>query len=298
MGYPTIDTFSSLIDEVTTSLQGYGTANDAVVTLTAEALGGDLTLAVDDTDSISRGLLEIDEEIIYATEAENGVVTVPAFGRGFKGTTAAAHAAGSPVWIAPTWPRAVVAREINNTIKSLYPSLFGVASVELDTTGTTWQYPLPADCERVLSVERRYTYPDAWSTVKSWEVTFTSNTTDFPTGISLLIGEPLGSNEKLHVVYATLPKALPLPETVFTYSGLAPSCRDVVVLGTAARMVPFQDTARLPVETVPSDALDNNKPVGNATQVAGSIRQQFQLRLDQERRALLDRYPTRSHKVR
>jgi len=296
--YPTIDTFSSLIDEVITSLQGYGTANDQVVTLTSDMLGTDLTMQVDDTDSISRGLIEIDEEIIYVTSADNGTITIPAFGRGFKGTTAAAHAAGVPVWVAPTWPRAAVAREINNTIKSLYPQLFGVATVELVTGGSTWQYELPADCERVLSVERRYAYPDAWSTVKSWETTFSANSVDFPTGRSLLIGEPLGANEKLHVVYATLPKALSLPESVFTLSGLAASCRDVVVLGTAARLLPWQDSARLPVETVPSDALDNNKPVGNATQVASAIRQQYQLRLDQERRALLDRYPTRSHRTR
>jgi hypothetical protein len=298
MPYPVIDTFSSLIDEVITSLQGYGTANDQVVTLTSDMLGGDLTMQVDDSDSISRGLVEIDEEIVYVTDADNGTVTIPAFGRGFKGTTAAAHAAGSPVWVAPTWPRAAVAREINNTIKSLYPSLFGVATVELTSTTATWQYGLPAECERVLAVEWRYNYPDGWTTVKSWESVFSANTTDFPTGRSLLIGEPLPTNGKIHVTYATLPKALSLPENVFTLSGLAPSCRDVVVLGTAARLVPWQDTARLPVETVPSDALDNNKPVGNATSVAGAIRQQFQLRLDQERRALLDRYPTRTHRTR
>lgn len=298
MPYPTIDTFESLINEVTTSLQGFGTANDQVVTLTSDILGTDLTMTVDDSDSISRGLVEIDEEIIYVTDADNGTVTIPSWGRGFKGTTAAAHAAGSPVWVAPSWPRATVAREINNTIKSLYPQLFGVATVELVGASNTWEYGLPADCERVLAVEWRYNFPDGWSTVKSWESTFSAYTTDFPTGRSLLIGEPLPTNAKIHVTYATLPKALSLPESVFTLTGLAPSCRDVVVLGTAARLVPWQDTARLPVETVPSDALDNNKPVGNATSVAGAIRQQFQLRLDQERRALLDRYPTRAHRTR
>jgi hypothetical protein len=296
--FPTIDTFGSMIDEVQGSLQAYGTSNDLVVTLLSDALGGDLTLSVDDTDSVSRGIVEIDEEILFVTEADNGTVTVPPWGRGFKGTTAAAHAAGSPVWVAPTWPRAVIAREINNTIKSLYPSLFGVATVELTVASTTWQYELPADCERVLAVEWRYNFPDGWSTVKSWETSFSANTSDFPTGRALLIGEPVPTNAKIHVTYATLPKALSLPENVFTLSGLSPSCRDVVILGTAARLTPWQDTARLPVESVPSDALDNNKPVGNATQVAGSIRQQFQLRLDQERRALLDRYPTRSHRVR
>jgi hypothetical protein len=298
MGYPTIDTFSSLIDEVITSLQGFGTANDQVVTLTAELLGDALQFPVDDSDSISKGLLEIDEEIMYASHAENGVVYVPAWGRGFKGTTAAAHAAGSPVWVSPTWPRATVAREVNNTIRSLWPSLFGVATVDLSANSTSWEYELPANCERVLSVEWRYNYPDGWDIVKSWEVSHSAYTTDFPTGKSLLLGDPLPASAKLHVTYAILPQALSLPESVFTLSGLPASCRDVVVLGTAARMIPWQDTARLPVETVPSDALDNNKPVGNAIQVAQAIRQQYQLRLDQERRALLERFPTRTHRTR
>lgn len=298
MAYPSVDTFASLIDEVITSLQGFGTSNDQVVTLTGNVTTGALTMSVDDTDNISRGIIEVDDEIIYASYGESGVIYIPPWGRGFKGTTPTTHTTGSPVWVSPSWPRATVAREVNNTIKSLYPSLFAVGTTEITGTNTTWQYPLPSTVERVLSVEWRYTFPDAWQTVKSWEVTHSSNTTDFPTGKSLLVGDPLPANAKVHVVYAKLPSALASSAALFTTSGLPASARDVVVLGTAARLVPWMDTARLPVESVPSDALDLGKPVGMATQVAGSLRQQYQIRLDQERRALLERYPTRSHKVR
>lgn len=298
MGYSTIDTFASLIDEVIVNLQGFGTNNDQVVTLVAPALGTDLTLSVDDTDSISKGLIEIDTEIVYVDHADNGTVYVPAWGRGFKGTFAAAHAAGSPVWISPTWPRATVAREINSTIRSLYPMIYGVATVEINASTTTWEYPLPSNCEKVLAVEWRYNHPDSWNTVKAWEIKHSAYATDFPTGKALLVGDPLPGNASLHVTYAIMPQALALPENLFTLSGLPASCRDVVVLGTAARLIPWMDTARLPVDTVPSDALDQAKPVGNATSVAASIRQQYQLRLDQERRALLDRYPPRTHRTR
>lgn len=298
MPYPTVDTLSSLIDEVTVNLQGFGTSNDQVVTLITGATDSDLILSSDDTDNVSRGLIEIDDEIIYVSYGENGSIYIPAWGRGFKGTTATAHTAGSPIWVAPTWPRATVAREVNNTIKAVYPSLFAVGTSELVSSTTTWQYELPADVERVLGVEWRYNFPDTWQTVKGWEVTHSSNTTDFPSGKALLIGDPLPAAAKVHVTYAKLPSPLPLSTSVFTDSGLPASARDVIVLGAATRLVPWMDTGRLPVETVPSDALDNAKPIGVATQIAQSLRSQYQARLDQERRAQLDRYPTRSHRIR
>jgi hypothetical protein len=298
MPYPSVDTFSSLIDEVITSLQGFGTANDQVVTLTGTLAANATQFLVDDTDSVSRGIAEIDDEIIYIGSADNGTVYVPPWGRGFKGTVASAHALGSPVWISPSWPRATVAREVNNTIKALYPSLFGIGTVDFASSNTNWSYTLPADCERVLGVQWRYNFPDSWQTVKSWEAVHSASTADFATGKAIIIGEPLPTNAKIHVTYAKLPSALATGSSLFTESGLPASSRDVVVLGTAVRLMPWQDVARLPVETVPSDALDTGQRVGLATQVAGSMRTQYQARLDQERRALLERYPTRTHKVR
>lgn len=298
MPYPSDDTLSSLIDEVTTSLQGFGTSNDQVVTLMGAMSNVDLTFSVDDTESVSRGIAEIDDEIIYISSVDSGTVYVPPWGRGYKGTTASTHDLGTAVYVSPTWPRATVAREVNNTIKSLYPSLFAVGTDDLTATSNSYSYELPTECERVLAVEWRYTFPDSWQTVKSWEVTHSSNTTDFPSGKALLVGDLVPSSAKIHVVYAKLPAALSTGTSLFTESGLPASARDVVVLGTAARLIPWQDVARLPVETVPSDALDTGQRVGLATQVAGSLRTQYQARLDQERRALLERYPTRTHKVR
>jgi hypothetical protein len=298
VSYSTTDTLSSLIDEVISSLQGFGTSSDQVATLTADATSGSVELSADSTDNISRGVVEIDDEIIYVDHGENGVIYLPAWGRGYKGTVAASHTAGTPIWIAPTWPRAVVAREINNTIRALYPDVFGIATTDLTASSTTWQYELPADCERVLSVEWRWSTPQGWETVGSWDVSFSSPTSQFPTGRSLFVGDALPIGGSVHVTYARRPALLTNPTDPFTDTGLPASCRDLVILGAAARLVPWQDTSRLPVETVPSDVQDQNKPVGLATQVAGSIRQQYTLKLAAERRSLLDRYPTRAHRIR
>lgn len=299
MGYPTADTFSSLIDEVITSLQGYGTDNDQLATLTQDLMVEDLTFTVDDSDGLSRGLAEIEEEIMYLQSADSGVVVVQPWGRGFKGTVASAHSSGSMISVAPTWPRAVVAREVNNTIRAVYPDLFAVGSLDFLTQPVSWQYELPTEIDRVLTVEWRWVSAlEGWMPMKGWEVIQSANTTDFPSGKALLINDPLPPGCTIHVVYAKQPSLLVNPLDSFALTGLPASSRDVIVYGCASRLLPWQDTARVPVETVSSDVQDSTKPIGSGIAVAAELRKLYTLRLQAERNALLDRYPMRSHRVR
>lgn len=299
MGYPTADTFASLIDEVITSLAGFGTENDAVCTLTAPVTAGTTTLSVDDTSDVSRGLIEIDEEIIYVSSAIDGLVEVQPWGRGYKGTIAATHDVGAPVYIAPTWPRAVVAREVNNAIRMVYPNLWAIGTYDLFSSPTTWQYSMPAEAERILAVEWRWTTDlDGWMPITGWEMIQSANVTDFPSGKALLISEPLPAGCRLHVTFAKVPTFLSSPSDTYASTGLPPSSRDVVVYGAASRLLPWQDTGRIPVESVSSDVQDSLKPVGNGIALAKELRALYVSRLTDERRALFERYPTRSHRVR
>lgn len=299
MGYPTSDTFASLIDEVITSLQGFGTDNDAIVTLTQALDATATTFTVDDTNEISRGLIEIDEEIMYVSSADNGTVVLQPWGRGFKGTVASTHAVSSPVSIAPSWPRAVVAREVNNTIRAVYPQLFAVGTNDFLTSAIKWQYEIPADVDRVLAVEWRWTATiNGWMPMPGWEVIQSANSVDFTTGKALLLSEPLPAGCRIHVTYAKAPSFLVAPTDLFSGSGLPASSRDVIVYGATSRLLPWQDTARVPVETVSSDVQDSTKPVGMGVSVAGEIRKLYASRLADERRALLDRYPSKTHRVR
>jgi len=299
MGYPTSDTFSSLIDEVITSLSGFGTENDAVCTLLEPVTASSVVLSVDDTDDVSRGLLEIEEEILYVNSAENGTVTLQSWGRGYKGTTAVAHAAGTPVFVAPTWPRAVVAREVNNTIRAVYPNLWAIGTNDFSSSPTTWQYVMPAAVERVLSVEWRWTTDlDGWMPITGWELIQSANVTDFATGKALLISEPLPAGCRIHVTYAKAPTFLSLPTDTYASTGLPSSSRDVIVYGAASRLLPWQDTGRIPVTAVSSDVQDSLKPVGNGIVLSKELRNLYVTRLADERRALLERYPTRTHRVR
>ena len=90
-GFSTDDTLGSLVDEVITSLQGYGLILDQVCSLVGNITADQTQITLDSGDMLSRGVIEIDHELMYVTRCSNGVATVPSWGRGYKGTGKRAH---------------------------------------------------------------------------------------------------------------------------------------------------------------------------------------------------------------
>jgi hypothetical protein len=297
-GFPTADTFASLVDEVITTLQGFGVNNDQVCTLSETIDAAAVTFMVDQADVVSRGIIEIDEELMWVQSSANGQLVVPLWGRGWKGTTPASHALGTVTYVAPTYPRSIVSREVNNAIRAVYPALFGTASHEFTFVNGIWQYEMPADIDRLLAVDWRWNLEDGWRPMDGYELTHGASVTDFPSGKMLSINEPLMVGGKVQVRYSKVPVLLSAPTDLYSATGLPDSSRDVVALGAAARLLPWLDAGRLPVETVPADSADQTKPVGNAIAVGREIRNLYAKRLQEERDALLARFPLRVHKVR
>lgn len=294
-GYPTTDTYSSLIDEVITSLQGFTLLTDQPYSLSSNITDTATSIPTDAT-SIGRGVIEIDEELIYITSNTAGTLTVPAWGRGWKGTTKATHSSGAMVNVAPVYPRSVVAREVNNVVRAVYPDLFAVKTTDLTGSSTHWQYEMPADVERILSVEWRWDTISGWRTVNGWELTCSAYSTDFASGKFLSVTEGIPVSAKIHVTYAAAPTLFTSAADTFTgKTGLPASSRDVIVLGTASRLLPWVDVSRTPAETVPSDLTDQQRPIGAAVQLARELRAQYAERLSKEREALYSKYPIRSH---
>lgn len=298
MVYSTTDTLGSLVEEVILSLAGFGSNSDQVCSLSADVASGDLLIGVDDTSAVSKGIIEIDDELIFVSANSSGTLTIPTWGRGYKGTTAAAHSAGAKVSIAPSYPRVVVTREVNNTIRAVYPDLFAVNTTDITADGVHWQYELPADCDRVLLVEARWTTIDGWEPLRAWDVVQSANSGDFSTGKFIAFAESLLAGVTIHVTYAALPTLLTSDSDLFTDTGLPATARDVIVYGAASRLLPWMDTGRVGIETVMSDQQDEQKPVGNAVSLAREFRSNYRLRLDAERKALLSRYPAKTRRVR
>jgi hypothetical protein len=269
---------------VTLSLGGFGSNNDMVCSLSYDIAANDLLIGVDDTAAVSKGIIEIDDELIFVTANNSGTLTVPTWGRGYKGTTAADHTAGAKVSVAPTYPKAVVRREVNNTIRAVYPDLFAVKTTDITMDATHWQYELPADCDRVLLVDAKWTTIDGWEPVRAWDVIQSASTGDFASGKFIAFAEPLMAGVTVHITYAALPTLLTADSDLFTATGLPATARDVILYGAAARLLPWMDTGRVGVETVMSDQQDETKPIGNAVSLAREFRTNYRLRLQAERR--------------
>lgn len=299
-GYPTTDTFTSMIDEVIVSLQGFGANVDQMSTLTASCTNNATSLTVDSTQVIGRGIIEIDQELMYVTGQSSGTLTVAPWGRGWKGTTAAAHNSNSPIYVSPAYPRSIVAREINNTIRAVYPQLFVVNTTDITVTSLDWQYELPVACDRVLSVDWKYSTLTSWNPLHGWEQVQKANATDFPTSNSFLaINEPLMANSTLHVTYMTPPSLLSSDSDAYAATtGLPSTSRDVIIYGAASRLLPWIDGAHVSQESVPSDAQDQARPPGTAIQVAKTLQQQYLMALSREVAHQRASYPMRAHKVR
>ena len=115
-------TLNNLVDDVQLDLAGFTYRQDRVTYLTESIDATSLTLKVASTDNIGKGIIEIDDEMLWVDsyDRQSNTITIAPFGRGYNATTAAAHDVNAKITIAPTYPRQAVKRAINDTINSVY----------------------------------------------------------------------------------------------------------------------------------------------------------------------------------
>lgn len=288
------ETLGNLVDDVLTVLQGHGVVTDQMCSTSGNITAADTTIPLDDGDAVSRGVIEVGEELIFVTGSQNGQATAPAWGRGFKGTKAKAWPKGTRVTVAPVYPRSIVRRAVRQAIYALSPFLFAVKSVTYRASNISEWYALPPDAERVLFADWTPSGAVGPVPVRHWEMRH--GTPECMDGEKLVRLPVCGG--ALVVQYAAAPAPPTTDGGLLKDMGLPASTRDVIVLGAALNLLPWLDAARLPTDTVPSDAEDQAKPVGSATAVARDLRSQYTAALQRERAALLGRFPVPIHGIR
>src|SRR5882757_10185436 len=107
-----MSTCADLISEASAQLHGWGSTQDRITPLSNTVTPSDVQFTVDfafgQAVGITPGVVEIDSEQLYVTavDASTGVCTLAdGFGRGYNGTTPAAHTAGAKVISRPKFPR-------------------------------------------------------------------------------------------------------------------------------------------------------------------------------------------------
>lgn len=298
-GFPSNTTFASLVEEIIGGLQAHTFAPDQMTVLTDDVTATDTRMRVEDIAEVSKGVIEIGNELVYVRAIDDaaGELQTNLAWRGFRGTQAEAHTAGEVVTFAPAFPRSVVRREINNVLRSIYPLVFGVKSLEVTGGNNSPHVMLPADAVRIVDVRVKRDSITGWERVREWDATY-SAPSEFGTGVTLDLYGYICAGYKVQVVYAIHPKPLVNDSDPFTESGLSERCKDIVTFGVQWRLAQNLDLSRLPVVTAESDELDANKQTGAAIQVANTFYKLHTSAIERERSALNLQYPARTHKVR
>ena len=294
-------TFNDLAEEVLINLEGFTMRQDRTTYLTAAIDSDDLTMALASGDNIGKGILEIDDELIHidSVDRSDRSAVVSPFGRGYRGTTAAAHTVNTKVTFAPSFPRISVKRAINDTLRAIYPNVYGVATYTFTFNASQNTYQLPVAAETIIAVSWDTIGPSGeWLPIRRWRHDPMAATADFANGNTITLNEGIVPGRTVQVVYAKTPTPLSADADVFTtVTGLEETSRDLVVYGASYRMASFLDPGRLTFTSPEADANDQTRPFGSGTSTARYLYSLYQQRLQEETNRLNGKYPVRVHYV-
>lgn len=297
-----MSTFDQLTQTVLSNLQGYSLDQDQITYIRNAISPTDLALEVGDPREVSRGLVEIDDELLWVriVDAASSEAGIAPLGRGWLGTTAATHAINSVLKNNPKWPRVNIKRALNDTIRSTYPDLFQIKRVTFPFTAARFTYELPGEVEDVYDVSWDVIGPTRrWPRINRWRYVPLADTTAYPSGKAIELLDAVVPGRTVQVTYMVSPQPLTSGSDDFTtVSGLPPSAEDVAVYGACYRLAGYLDIPRLQTQTVEGSNRSQLVPPGSATNAAKYFYAIYSERLAQEREILLGRYPRITHMTR
>ena len=292
-------TFVNLIDETNLALTGYTNRQDQATYLTGALGAADLSFVVADGTVLTRGMVEIDDELIWVDSFDRttNTATIPAYGRGFRDTTATTHTAGTRVTIAPSFPRSVIRRNLNLAIDGVYPDLFGTYYTTFPFQAAVTTYALPNEAIDVLGCSWQTIGPSKeWLPIRHYRVDRMANPLVWNSGKTISLREGIIPGRSVMVTYTKKPTPLQYDTDDFSVlTGLSESAREVIILGAAYRTAMYLDLGRVPTANAEADAQQGNDPIGSAVNISRVIQQMYQQRLLVEVRRLQEQFPPRTH---
>jgi hypothetical protein len=303
-------TLTQMIDEVLINLSGYTYQQDrstylrtAVNTLTSPSTAPTI-LSLGDTSNVGKGVLEIDEELMWVDSFDRvgNTATVAPYGRGYLGTDAATHAADVKVTISPIFPRYVIKKAINDTIEAVGASIYAAKQTTFTYNAAITTYNFDdLNIENILAISWQDIGPTKeWIRVKRYDFDpFADATPGTWTGSgsqTVTIGDVIIAGRTVKVMYATHPTPFTATNQDFsTQTGLSETVKDVVILGASYRLLQYLDPARAAQYSPQADEIDSKRPFGASN---NAVRQLFALytqRLNEERLKQQTQYPPRLH---
>lgn len=295
-------TLNNLIDEVQMRLSGYTNRQDRVTYITDDVAYDALSIPVNSTENIGRGIVEIGNELMWvdAVDRSGGTLTIAPFGRGYLGTTASNHTANSKLTVAPTYPRHAIKNAINDSIVGVFPDIYGSSVYTFDYVPAVLTYALPNDVEDVFAVTfETIGATKAWAPIRSWEVDKNANVAAFNSSRSITLFGAVHPGATVQVVYSKQPTALEYYTDDFELvSGLDVNAKELIVLGATYRMLSSIDPSVLNYVTPESNTQLGKVPAGSGTNMSKYVFALYQQELQNQVRRLKKRFPARVHRTR
>lgn len=297
-------TFGSMTDEVVRKLAGFTLRQDRQTHLTSAVNATATTVSVASANNVSTGIIQIDDELIYVDsyDRSSGTLNIPPYGRGYNGTSPATHQLGARVVISPTFPSVDVKGAINETLLATFPDLYttGVHTFTYSPAKST--YALPEEVETVLGVSYETIGPSKeWAPIRNYRIDSLANTDSFNSRNSISLYSGVETGRTVQVSYTSAPTVMDTNDDDFEIvTGLPISCKDVIVLGAAARLSSFIDPGRLTFGSAESDQQSQvaGRAYGAGTNASKYLLALYDKRLSEEARKLNDRNPIRIHFTR
>jgi hypothetical protein len=294
-----VSTFNELTDRIIDVLQTHTADQDEQTYLTQSITDSSLTFTVDEPRLISQGIVEIDEELLWAKSIDNlsKVVTISPFGRGYKSTTAVAHSENSRIVSSPVVTRSAVKKAIQRVIDGVYPDLYIVKTTKFNYVASRVTYELPADCEQIQSVTAKSIGPSRmWPPIRKWDFIPTADVDAFPTGKAIDLYQVPVPGMPVLVTYIASPSNLSDGSDDFeTTTGLSAAAEQAVMYGACAQLIAHMGSARLNIQTIEATLRSSVVPNDAAYQLSTYYFGMYEMFVQQEREKLLRLYPTTSH---
>lgn len=298
-------TLSDIVNDVVVELHGNTADLEQAAFLTSDIAANTTSVPVDDATQISRGLIEIDDELLWVTRTDptNNLVAVPGAGRGMRGSVATTHGNGTMVINNPRFPRSTIVARINETVNEMYPEVFVVKSDESNAVNPVQiTYALPADCDNIISISVLQIGPsEYWTPIRKYDLNPLADINIWPTGKTISVKGPgLFPGQPIRVTYAARPGQFVTETDTLQSIGLDDNFRDVLRYGACYRLVGGLEGARLQNASV-EQGYDRTTYVGTSgasTALAKYYLGMFQSRMENERARLLQVYPSTSHMTR
>lgn len=301
-----MSTLEQLTDRVDTLLHGYSLNMESTTWLTSAITAGATSISVNDANVVSRGFIQVGDEIMYVNSTNNidNVLTLAPWGRGQRGTPAAEHSNLDRVMVAPLFPRYEIKRAINDTLNAMYPQIFAIGQYQFNYIAARTTYDIPDAVQNVLSVTHSVIGPSKeWLPVRAWQLDRVANPTAFGDGTnfghSLGIYSPVVPGRAINVAYSKRPTLFDLTTSTSqeysTVTGMPDYSEDVVIYGAAFRMISFLDPSRLGALSAEADVLDNQRGARSGENASRFLFNIYTTRLNEVAENQRRQFPIRSH---